>query len=180
MADEKETKTPAEEVAEQVSLKITKEVADKVEEAVAKLNEKYEEKAKAFKFHGSAVSKAETSEAKKQLNAVEFIKAVATNDDAKAMELSNIRANAIGEKTINITTGASGGYLVPDVFETQIHSAFDSYDEIIRNADVKTYNKPGYVFKLNELDTKVSVFWSDEDSTGITASTPTFSELLTF
>src|SRR5690606_9230229 len=77
---------------------------------------------------------------------------------------------------LNISNDGTGGFLVPEIFETEILSTFDSYSEIINDADVKTTNKPGNVFNFNELSTKVTVFFVDENGTGLTSSTPTYTE----
>lgn len=176
MADEKENPAGTEaQGAESQGLEakvvLTKEINEMIEESVRKGMETLKEKQKAFRFHGSAASEREAVMAEKKADAALFIKSLATGDMAYAQQLHDQRA-----KALNVGNDATGGYLVPDIHETEILATYDSYSQIIADADVQMYNKPGNVFKLNELDTRVLVFASDENSTGLTGSTPSFSE----
>lgn len=165
----------------EVSVEITKEMAEKFEEFEAKLDEKIGSIKKSFAFHGTEQESAkELTKAQKAKQAVEFVKAVQGGDVVTARKYSDERANALGwserEKALSDAGSAGSEYLVPTVFETEIRATFDNYDEIIRDADVQTVNRPGYVFNLNELDTRVVAWFTDEDGAGLTASQPTFSE----
>lgn len=172
----------------QASLTITKEVAEKMEEGFRKLEERLEEKQKAFKFHGSETLRKELIETEDKFEASKFIRAIARDDREVAAEFSTKRAASLGlsakeimednivSKAISSAGSAGSNYLVPTVFETEILGTFDTYSEIIADADVQFYNRPGYLFSLNELDTRVVAWWTDEDATGLTASQPTFSE----
>ena len=173
-----ETTTEGDEVetTEEVKVTLTKEFKEAIDESVAKVAEAYEKKQKKFRFHGGQEAEAELTEVEKAKEVVTFIKAVTHNDHKSAAEIHNRRAAALGQKAISIAGAAGSDYLVPTVFETDILESFDSYDEVISNSDVKNFNKPGNVFSLNELDTRTVVFYSDEDSTGLTSSQPTYSE----
>lgn len=188
---EKKPETTIETKGSEVKVEITPELAERMEEGFKKLEEKLEKKQKSFAFHGTETSKKELDETTKNKEAVEFIRAVARGDHAKAVEFSDQRAKSLrwGANEIfeaNIATkaiqdaaalGAGSDYLVPTVFETQIHASFDNYDELISDADVMTYNKPGYIFKLNELLSNRVIVWPvDESATGLTASQPTYTE----
>lgn len=161
------------EPATEVSVKIDAEFSEKLEEAVQKAAEKLVEKQKAFRFHGSKTSELEAAAAQKKSDAVEFIKAVATGDKQKAFDLGGGMER---RKALNISNDGTGGYLVPEIFETSILATFDGYSEIIADADVQTFNRPGNLFNFNELSTRVLAFYVDENSAGLTASTPTYTE----
>jgi HK97 family phage major capsid protein len=168
MANEPEAKkieTPENEV----KIEITEEFAARLDESVAKQFEKYKAEMKKFSFHGGEKNKSKVEEAEDRLKSMEFIKAVATGDNQAAKAVHIERA-----KALNITGNETGGYLVPQIFETDILASFDGYSEIIRDCDVKSFNKPGNIFNLNELDTRVSVFFVDENGAGITSTTPSF------
>ncbi len=175
LADLEAKKKAAEAGTVETKIELTPEVLAMInknaEELEKKFNDRLEENKKNFKFHGSAKDKKESEQIEKQLEVATFIKSVASGDHAKAAEISAKR-----EKALNVTGNATGGYLVPDIFETEILATFDGYNEIIADADVKSYNKPGNIFNLNELDTRVQVFFVDENSTGLTGSTPSYSE----
>lgn len=187
---EPEKKEELEVKGSEVKVELTKEVAEKIEETFQKAMEKLETKQKKFAFHGTEGSEKEMKEATSKKEVAEFIRAVARGDREKAIEFSDQRAKAlnysnrdfaegrIATKTINIagTLGAGSDYLVPTVFENQILETFDSYDEIIADADVQSFNKPGHIFDLNELSTRVVVWPSDEDSADTTASQPTYTQ----
>lgn len=172
MAEEKKITAGGAEEDTKAKFVITQEVADRIEESVKKAFSDLKESRKSFNFHGTESAKQELTKAQKQFAGAEFVKAIATNDVATAQKYHNERLTR--NKTLNVTTDANGGYLVPDVHESEIYETFDNYSEIIRDCDVKTYNRAGRVFDLNELDTRVQVYFTDENSTGTTASTPTF------
>ena len=183
MADEKETLPDGNQAADTTAATlITKELAERLDEGLAKIREEFVNKQKAFNFHGTDKSEQEMNRVATKKDAIEFIRAVARGDVNKAAEIHNARAPHISEsymidtKTITNAGSAGSEFLVPTVFETEIYASFDTYDEIISAADVRDYNKPGYIFKLNELDTRVTAFYSDEDSTGLTSSQPSYSE----
>lgn len=155
----------------ETKIKIDGEFVERLEENIAKGFEKVEASMKKFSFHGSEKDNAEVKAAMSERDQLLFVKAVATGNHDVASKMSADRA-----KTLNVTTDANGGYLVPDVFETEVYATFDGYSEIIRDADVQNFNRPGNTFKLNELDARVTAFWVDENSTGLTASTPSYSE----
>lgn len=171
-----------------VNLELTPELAEKIEETFRKGVENLQEKQKKFSYHGTAQAQAELNAATKKAEVNEFIRAVARGDVEKAVAISDVRAEALSytkkdfyEQNIRtkvITSAGSAGsdFLVPEIFETEVQAFFDSYDEIIQDADVQNYNKPGNLFNLNELDTRVTVWASDENSTGMTSSQPSFSE----
>lgn len=172
----------------EVKVTLTPEVVEKIEEAYRKGLEDLKSSQKEFRFHGTESTKLKATKAEKRAEVAEFIRAVARKDVAKAMELSDKRSKSlmldtrelvernIATKAITSAGSAGSDYLVPEVFETEIYGAFDNYDEIISDADVRTFNRPGNIFSLNELDTKVKVWASDENATGMTASQPTYSE----
>jgi len=167
----------------EVSIEITKELVEKFNEFETKLDEKISNAQKKFAFHGvegDDAAKAVLTKAQKTKGAVEFIKAVQSGNDGVARKYSNERASGLGwsdrEKAISNAGSAGSEFLVPTVFETEILATFDTYDELISNADVQTFNKPGYIFKMNELDTRVVAWFTDEYGLGLTASQPTFSE----
>jgi len=166
----------------EVSVELTKEMVEKFEEYSAKVDEKIDSIKKNFAFHGSESEegKIELTKAQKAKEAVEFVKAVQGDNKEVATKYSDERAKALGwserEKAISIGGSAGSEYLVPTVFETEILATFDSYDGIISLADVQTFNRPGHVFNMNELDTRVVAWFVDEDGTGLTGSQPTFSE----
>lgn len=187
MADEvKPVEAPVE---EPVKVELTEETQKAISEGVKTAMAAIKPQTK-FAFHGAAGDEVVADEKKAVKDANEFFRAVARGDVAKAVEFSDQRVKTlnldrnemfergIATKTINTsgTLGAGSNYLVPTVFETQILETFDSYDEIIADADVQTFNRPGNIFKLNELDTRVIVWATDEDSAGTTASQPTYSE----
>ena len=167
---------------------ITKEMAERIEESVRKAIEDVKGKQKKFAFHGGSDNEAELNKAEAKKEAAEFIQAVARGDSEKATAISDKRAKAlnygnrdfieqhIATKTIDIAGSAGSDYLVPTVFETQILETFDTYDEIISDADVQSFNRPGHIFDLNELSTRIVVWPSDEDSAGTTASQPTYTQ----
>lgn len=166
--------------ANEVKIKVDELFAEKTEEAVAKLSEALDAKIKKFSFHGgSEESKAELKDVSQKLTTANFVKAMATasprNPEAYKI-LDAVHADRL--KTINHTDDSTGGFLVPTVFETQIQETFDTYSEFIQDADVQDYNKAGHVFNLNELSSdRVVVYYNvTEDSTGVTASTPTYTE----
>lgn len=167
----------APQVEEQTAkVELTPEVAERIEEAAQKVAEKALAAQKAFKFHGGAEKKAELEEVSEKQKAIEFVKAIATGDHATAAAYHNERAAKIGEKAISIAGSAGSDYLVPTVFETDILATFDGYSEIIRDADVRETRMPGHIFDLNELSTRVNVFFADEDASGLTNTYPTYTQ----
>lgn len=172
----------------EVKVVLTDEITEKIEEMFRKSFEAKEKAEKNFRLHGTENDKVEVTKAQQKAEVADFIRAVARGDREKATEYSDKRAKSlrlneyelidrrIATKAISSSGAAGSDYLVPTVFEAEILATFDSYDEIISDADVKSFNRPGNVFNLNELDTRVVVWASDEDSTGMTASQPTYSE----
>jgi HK97 family phage major capsid protein len=172
----------------EIAVTLTKEVAEKIEEMFQKAIEKRDEAQKQFRFHGSKETELKATKAEKRADAAEFIRAVARGDVNKAVEFSDARLKKLqldrseiidrNIYTKAISSGGSAGseFLVPEVFEADILETFDTYDEIISDADVRDFNRPGNIFNLNELDTRVVVWPSDENATGMTASQPTYSE----
>lgn len=187
MAEEKET-AEVETKPTEVKVELTKEVAEKIEETHAKAMEEAKKAQKSFKFHGTEESQAKAKAATTKASNIDFVRAVARGDAETAMKYSDARAKSlglgryelaarnIGTKAISSGGAAGSEYLVPTVFEREIQETFDSYSEIISDADVRDVNVPGNVHALNELDTRVVVWPSDEDSTGLTSSQPTYSE----
>lgn len=161
------------EKALEVSVKLTPEIEEAISKQVKAIEAKLVEKQKAFKFHGGAKSEAEAAETEEKLKSLHFVNAILEGDRAKAIELGGGAERA---KALNISNNGTGGFLVPTIFETDILGKFDSYSEIIADADVQTWNKPGNIFKFNELSTRVNVFYVDENGTGLTSSTPTYTE----
>lgn len=185
-----EVKPEVEVKPQEVKVELTAEVTEKIEEMFRKSMEAKESAEKSFRFHGTEATKAKATKAEQKAATAEFVRAVARGDSEKAMEFSDRRAKSlnldrrelmdrnIATKAINIsgTLGAGSEYLVPTVFETAILETFDSYDELISDADVQSFNRPGYIFSLNELDTRVVVWPVNEDSTGLTYSQPSYSQ----
>lgn len=176
------------EVNQEVSVVLTKELVEKIEESAVRAAEKVKEAQKSFRFHGSSESEKELDLAEQKQKATQFVRAVARGDHETAVGISDERAKTLNfghkdfieagvtTKAISSAGAAGSNYLVPIVFENEIYGTFDSYSEIIRDADVRDFNKPGSSFSLNEIDTRVVVWAADEDATGMTASQPTYSE----
>lgn len=168
--------TKVEETTQEVKFTITPEFEEKVEEGVAKALEAREAARKQVYFHGTQESQAELDSKEKSAEAYEFLRDAAKGMDARTSEVIK-RVHSSREKAITGGVDANGGFLVPEVFETDIRASFDSYSELISDSNVINVNKPGRIFNLNELVTRVSTFRTSEDSwAGLTASTPTFSE----
>src|SRR5690606_34439806 len=105
-----------------------------------------------FRFHGSKETELKATKAEKRADAAEFIRAVARGDVNKAVEFSDARLKKLqldrseiidrNIYTKAISSGGSAGseFLVPEVFEVDILETFDTYDEIISDADVRDFN----------------------------------------
>jgi HK97 family phage major capsid protein len=159
----------------EVKLEITSDVVERIEESVAKSVEAAMAAKKEFRFHGSKESetKAKALDAKATANL--FIKHIAQGRDAWNSEvIHGVHANR--SKTITGGVDANGGFLIPTVFETNIEATFDTYSEIIGDADIISFDRPGRVVSLNELVTRVTGFSGVGEDYAMTASTPTYSE----
>lgn len=159
----------------EVSVTITKELTERIEESVAKAVESSIAARKNLRFHGTADSESKAFAAEEKETAVKFIKDVASGKSLYDSEVIN-KVHTGRSKTINGGADANGGFLVPTVFETDIMATFDSYSEIISDADVMTFNRPGRVISLNELTSRVVGYSGVGEDYAGTASTPTYSE----
>ena len=158
------------------SIPLTEELMAKITETATKAVEESLKAKKEFTFHGTEAKGVKSTKADEKAEAVTWLRDVALGKSVNNSEIiSKIQTERT--KAISGSTDAIGGYLVPNAFETSILSAFDSYDEIIKDAEVITFNRPGRVLDLNELTSKVTVYRASQDAyAGLTASTPTFSE----
>lgn len=156
----------------ETKLSITAETQEKLEEMAQRAVEKAEQKRKELTFHGTEQSEKEYSQAEKRAKAAQFLHTAASGSFDELKQLNS----EINQKAVNVSDDSTGGFLVPDVFESEVQATFDSYNEIISDADVQNFNRPGNTFKLNELDTRMDFYFTGEDSSGVTASTPTFTE----
>lgn len=160
---------------QEASVTITPELVAKIEDSVKKAVSDLKEAKKDFVFHGSKSSEVEFKKAEAKELAVKFVKDIAQGRDFNTSE-SIKTVHETRMKGINGGVDANGGFLVPEVFETDIFATFDNYNEILQDANIVTFNRPGRVFNLNELSTRVTAYFTDENSTGVTGSTPTFTE----
>lgn len=120
-------------------------------------------------FHLSS----EEKEAKKEqltgkAKTADFLRGIVNKDASKIAAYSGERAKALNE-----ATGADGGFLVPEEFETEV-VRFQNQFNILRPR-MTVVNMSSDTLRLNELTGEPTVYIVGEQGT-ITASQPTFGE----
>lgn len=141
------------------------DLRDIVKEIVAKQDESLVARKKEFNMTGSKESEFKLAETMKRNETVKFLNAM-TLGDGKLLR-------GYREKALNIGTGADGGYLVPDEFETEILRNLNEYSAIRRNATVLPMS--GDVKRLN-VSTSIPITRKPAELAVITGTTVTFAE----
>lgn len=158
---------------------VTKELVEMVEESVAKAVEGAIKAKKELRFHGTKQAESKATKADKKVELNTYVKSLMISKDSEeygeAMKVIK-NAHIARAKTITGSVDANGGFLVPTVFETPILETFDTYDEVTRLYNMVDFNRPGKVFNLNELSSRVQVYRGVGENYNGTASTPTFTE----
>lgn len=159
---------------------ITKELVDLIEESTAKAIESSMKAKKELNFHGTKSAEVKSKQADKKVELNNYVKSLMIHresDEFTSAQKTIRQAHEDRFKAIGGDTDATGGYLVPTVFETDIIATFDTYDEVVSQFNIQNFNRPGRVFNLNELSTRVQVYRGvGENYAGATASTPTWTE----
>lgn len=154
----------------EVSIKLPENFDEIIAEKVAKASEAHAKAQKKFNFTNKVEDKAKMDKSAKVAEANKFIQLVAKGNYAEAAELETVKSRA---KALDSQTSATAGVLVPEIFESEIFSNFDTFNEIIGDARVITTNQPGDVINYRQLDSKVTVYQVGELEP-VTASNPSY------